>query len=98
MAPLPHRDRVRRLRGGVLALATVAGLAVVAPASASACGKTPRDAVARYYHAVNAKQYKRAWSCLRTATRTAFGGYAKWKAATGAPATPISQSLRPPIR
>lgn len=23
---------------------------------------------------------KRSWSCLRTATRTAFGSYAKWKA------------------
>src|SRR3954452_18433538 len=80
MAPSLHCQMVRRLRRGEVTLAIVAGLAVVAPASASACGKTPRDAVARYYHAVNAKQYKPAWSCLRTATRTAFGGYAKWKA------------------
>ena len=79
MAPI-HRKRAHRPRRSAATLATVVGLTFIVPASASACGKTPRDAVARYYHAVNAKQYKRAWSCLRTATRTAFGGYAKWKA------------------
>ena len=60
--------------------ATAALLALATPAGASACGTTPRDAVVRYYHAVNAKHYRTAWSCLRTATRTSFGGYTKWKA------------------
>jgi hypothetical protein len=60
-------------------VAAMGALGVLLPNQAAACGHTPRDAIVRYYHAVDAKRFKTAWSCLRNATRQAFGGYEHWR-------------------
>jgi hypothetical protein len=66
-----------RLLAGTLA---AAGVSSLAPADAVACGAAPRDAVQRFYRAVNDDRFGAAWSCLSTATRSSFGGYARWRA------------------
>ena len=81
---------MRHVRGGArerlqraVVIAVLAGGGWMAgatlPASALACGHTPRDAVVRYYDGVNSGHFRRAWSCLRTASRDAFGGYNAWR-------------------
>lgn len=71
---------MRRLSTRVLLIALAfAAAGAVAPAGAAACGGSPRDAVVRYYAAVNQRQFATGWSCLRTATRASFGGYTHWR-------------------
>ena len=64
----------------IAAAAFAPAVSLAAPGTAAACGRTPREAVSRYYHAVDARRFSKAWSCLRTASRNAFGGYAHWRA------------------
>ncbi len=69
----------RRLLAGAVGAVAAVGLSGVAPASALACGAAPRDAVQTFYRAIDDDRFQTAWSCLSTATRSSFGGYARWR-------------------
>ena len=69
-----------RLLTGLAGTLAAVGASGLAPATALACGATPRDAVQKFYRAVNDDRFQTAWSCLSTATRSSFGGYTRWRA------------------